>query len=479
LLSRYVGKKDNEGERMDGKRRTTRARLISAAGLLIGGLVGVATVALAGATVAPQTVPDSPPPLLEATHLPPLLTLPGEQVQLRYDVYCGKPDPLIDIPCDAEGSVFFRVGDVGAFRALPLREEPNAAAGRFVATIPRAVSRAGLGISYYAVLRSRETGAAVTLPAAGGVAPQRSLPLASSVEVSLGAHAFGSVQGASERVAEAAWGTGPGEVGLEQGGPNLTPIGASAFDVDPTGAIVLLDEANRRLLRFTGSGTPQRVPLAITGTMADLAIDDEGAVHVLEMPNATSDMPVLRTFNRAGAALGTTPLADELASQVRIGARGPVVLQSGSAQWMTVTDNGRSLTTSAQLESGRVGRPLPEGGEIVVLRKENEIRLAIVDRSGVRAAWRLLSDTPVAEVQLAEPYGSGLVVVAHVYTDDRDEYVALVLDDGGIARSFSLASAAWAESAPLSRFRLAGSSLYHLGSTPEGVFVDRFDLGVS
>jgi hypothetical protein len=37
----------------------------------------------------------------------------------------------------------------------------------------------------------------------------------------------------------------------------------------------------------------------------------------------------------------------------------------------------------------------------------------------------------------------------------------------------------WAESAPLARFRLAGSSLYQLGSTPAGAFVDRYDLEVT
>jgi len=37
----------------------------------------------------------------------------------------------------------------------------------------------------------------------------------------------------------------------------------------------------------------------------------------------------------------------------------------------------------------------------------------------------------------------------------------------------------WAESAPLARFRLVGSSLYRLGSTRAGLFVDRFDAEVS
>ena len=60
----------------------------------------------------------------------------------------------------------------------------------------------------------------------------------------------------------------------------------------------------------------------------------------------------------------------------------------------------------------------------------------------------------------------------------EDEFVALVLGDKGLVRQISLASADWAETAPLGRFRLVGRSLYQLGSTPTGAFVDRFDLEV-
>jgi hypothetical protein len=69
------------------------------------------------------------------------------------------------------------------------------------------------------------------------------------------------------------------------------------------------------------------------------------------------------------------------------------------------------------------------------------------------------------------------VAVFAVYTDERSEFEALVLD-GRSVQALSLPSAEWAESAPLARFRLAGSSLYELGSTPSGVFVNRFDLEV-
>jgi hypothetical protein len=65
------------------------------------------------------------------------------------------------------------------------------------------------------------------------------------------------------------------------------------------------------------------------------------------------------------------------------------------------------------------------------------------------------------------------------YDGNNDEFEALVLDKSGVRRRFAVPSAAWAESAPLARFRLAGSALYQLGSTPAGAFVDRFDLEVS
>jgi hypothetical protein len=79
-------------------------------------------------------------------------------------------------------------------------------------------------------------------------------------------------------------------------------------------------------------------------------------------------------------------------------------------------------------------------------------------------------------VQLAEPHGNELAIVLKTYTEDRAEYVVLVLRQRGVAERFSVEPSEWAESAPLARFRLAGSSLYQLGSTPAGAFVDRFDL---
>lgn len=453
-------------------------RLISVAGLVAGGFAGIATVVLAGTAVAHRLASSPSVPVIEATHLPPLLTAQNEPIELRYDVYCVLPEAgQTDAPCDASGTVFVRAGNAGTFRALALREDRTAIEGRFFTPVPDSIAVSRAGFSYYAKFRSNPDGATVTLPAAGADAPQRSRPLWRSVTVRLGAHAFGSVRSADSRVAEAAWGTGPGEAGLEQG-RNLNPIGGSAFDVDRSGTVYVLDEANRRLLRWpSGARASVPVPLSVSGTLADMSVGEDKTIYVLETTAGQNRAPLIRAFGPDGAGRGAIEVA-ERASQIRIGPSGPVVLQQPSGQWMTAAADGRSLTQSAQERSGRSGRPLPDGSEVVILRRDNEIRAALAGPGGVLRAWRVMSETPLAEVQLAEPLGNRLLLVVRVYTSARDEFLVLVLDRNGLAQRFSRDSADWAETAPLSRFRLVGGSLYQLGSTPAGLFVDRVDLGV-
>jgi hypothetical protein len=463
---------------MDGS-RIVRRRLAGAAGIVIGGLAGMFTVILAGTAVAHQLAAPSAPPVLEATHLPPLLTAAGERVELRYDVFCAAAGFESAGPCNASGSVFVRAGTAGPFRRLSLSEDRTASEGRFAALVPKSIVRAAAGFTYYAVLRSIQTGDVVTLPSGGPSAPQRSLPLGDPVHVALGTHEFGRVATRSARVAEAAWGSGPAQVGLEQGW-NLTPIGGASFDVSPDGTVHLLDEANRRVLRWRAGvrSASAAVPLAINGTLADMSVAPDGTIHVLETTNGGGDTQLLRSFGADGFAKGVATIEGR-ASQVRLAADGvPTVLQQPSSQWTpALAVDGRALSTGAQSTAGSVDRPLASGQQVVVLRRGSEIRVS-VGSGNVRRSWQITSQTPIAEVQLAEALGSRVVVVARVYTDTQDEFVVLLLGADGLERKLALDSVDWAETAPLSRFRLAGSSLYQLGSTPASVFVDRFDLEV-
>src|SRR5262249_16350634 len=117
------------------------------------------------------------------------------------------------------------------------------------------------------------------------------------------------------------------------------------------------------------------------------------------------------------------------------------------------------------------------GAELVVLRVgTGEVRVARVVAGVVRASWRIVSDTPLGEVQLAEQWGDRLVLVVKAYTDTQDEFEVAVLDRSAIVQQFSVPSRQWANAAPLAYFRLVGGSLYKLGTDSAGVFVDRYDL---
>jgi hypothetical protein len=457
--------------------RASRMKFVCIAGLVTGALVGAVTIVLAGTAVAQRL--HASETFLEVTHVPLLLTAPDDPVELRYDAYCGAADePVADAPCAVTGSVYVRVGQVGKFTPITLREDARAQEGRLTAPLPKAVARSASGFTYFAVVTAAN-GRTVTLPAGGAGAPQRSVPLAQAVDVTLPTHAFGHTRAADARVAAAAWGNGPAEVGLEDdGSPNVTPIGGASFDVARDGTVHVLDEANRRVLRWkAGARTPTSIPISIDGTLADMSVAADGTTHVLETAHRGGTSALLRTFAVDGTALGSTQLA-ERASQVRVGPEGPVVFQTTSGQWTSVSAVGDVVGAAGSVPS-RPGRPLADGREVVVLRTGNELRAALVGPTLLRRTWRVVSETPIAEVQLAQPLGHRLVVVLRTYTDHEDEFVVVVLGSTGVEQRFAVDSADWAETAPLSRFRLVGGALYQLGSTPAGMFVDRIDLEVS
>jgi len=468
-----------------GRRLVRRPLLAGVAGLASGLLAGAALLTIAGTAIAHRLAAAEdadPAKLIDASHLPPLLTVAGERVVLRYDVYCASPDGTVDgdEPCNVAGTVHVRPGQTGPFRAVPIRLDPAAVEGRYRADVPVDIASSPTGFTYYAVLRNAASGAELTLPAGGASAPQRSLPLVAPTRVVLGDHVFGRTRAADARVAAATWGGGVHQVGLEEG-PESQTIGASSFDIDRAGTVTVLDEAKKRALRWvSGAAKPTALPLAINGTIADLAVAPDGAMYVLESTGQSPGRgPLLRGFDSAGRPRGAWQVAERTAAQVRMGPNGPAVLQYPSGQWMPVVRNASGLSSVEQARLGRPGRATRDGSEVIALRTGNEVRVAVLSSGVVRRSWLVESTTPVAEVQLAEPAGDRLVLVLRTYVDDRAEFDVLVLDQRGLVRRFAVDSADWAETAPLSRFRLVGSSLYRLGSTPAGIFVDRYGLEVS
>lgn len=446
---------------------------------LAGGAAGIVAGVIGGIALTSVSAANGPTPAastLDAVHIPPVLTRTGEPVSLRYAIVCAPRDD--GEPCDGSGSVFVRAGQSGPFRQLALRRGEDSSDGRYFVDLPRGIAASRAGFSYYAVLRGGASGAAITVPAGGETAPQRSVPLGDAAGVPLGVHAFGRGRAPDERVVAAAWGSEVGQAGLA-GSRELGFVGPSSFDVAADGSVTVLDQVNTRVERWSRSGV-KATAVEVSGGLADFVLEPGGTMDVLEPPSRVSPAPVLRSFRDDGTPRWAQQLSDRTWAKLAVGPAGPVVQQQPSEQWLPVAEHGAALSRAAQAGHGRVGRLFAGGREVVVERVgAGELRLAELVGDAVVRSWRITSATPLGEVQLAEPYGNRLVVVTKTYTDDRSEYVALVLDRSGIVNSFAVESLEWAESAPLARFRLAGLSLYRLGSTRAGLFVDRFDLEVS
>jgi hypothetical protein len=453
------------------RRPTIRSLAGGTAGIAIGLLFGTA---LPGVSAGELDQPPAPPGI-EAAHLPPLLTIPGEPVTLRYAIVCAPRDD--GLPCDGAGDVYVRVGQAGAFEKLALQRGADSADGRYSVTLPERVSSSATGFSYYAELRDRTSGAQVVVPSGGASAPQRSLPLRSFTNVSLGSHAFGRTRLPDERVVSAQWGSRVGEAGLA-GSRELGLVGPSSFDVSDDGTVTLLDQVNGRLERWS-HGAVTATAVEVNGHIADIAVEKDGSVDVLESPTRMTTAPMLRSFTAAGAPKWARRLSDRTWSKLALGPEGPVVQQEPSEQWLPAVAAGKALERSEQARRGRPGLRVAGNRELVVDRVgPSELRVADVGASGVTRSWRITSKTSLGEVQLAEPLASRIVVVLKTYTDDTGEFVVLVLDRSGVVGELSLEASEWAESAPLARFRLSGTSLYELGSSPDGLFVDRIDLEV-
>src|SRR3954449_6079223 len=258
------------------RRPVLRSLAGGAAGIAVGviGGMGLTSVSAAGPTVAAS------PPFVDATHVPPVLTVRGEPVRLRFGLVCTPRDD--GLPCDGSGTVFLRAGQVGPFRPFALQRGDESKDGRYCLDVPHDIAESQDGFSYYAVLHDDATGTSVAVPSGGADAPQVSLPLHDAVAVSLGAHAFGTVREPDARAAQAGWGAGEGDVGLE-GSPGLGYTGPSSFDVEPDGTVDLLDSVNERVVRWL-HGRPEQVPIATSeADLADFAAEPNGNFDVLEM----------------------------------------------------------------------------------------------------------------------------------------------------------------------------------------------------
>jgi len=436
------------------------------AGFLLGGLVGATflTVNVVGAS-RPNAPAASAGSFGEILHTPPLLARAGKAVELSFGVVCGIVGDRPGGRCEPRGSVFLRPTGAREFRKVPLERE---AGGLLSAAVPAGDGRSGF--DYYAAI-DKGRGQSATLPEAGAAAPQHVWPLEKWTTVDVGPPRFGVSRAPSSVVARFGWGRGERAIGLDSG-REQSRIGPSAFDIAPDGSVVVLDQVNHRLVRVRRGAKRGQVPIAFSGGEGDLAVGGDGTIYVLEV----SGTPMVRSFSPAGALLSASPLAEHVADMVRAGPSGALVHGYPSEMWLP-TGGRPPLSAEQQLRAAQPARNVGDGLGVVVHASAAEVEVALVRGDRVVHAWVLRGTASFGEVQLAEPYGDGLVAVVRLWDEHHAEFRVLRLGVSGITSSFTVAPGEWAETASLSRFRLHGDTLYQLRSGPSGAAIVKYEIG--
>lgn len=447
----------------------TRRSLVGGAGALLGATLCTALLGTTVDTPARATtarVADEIG-LRDVLHSPPLLLERGKSVTLRYEAVCESD--AFGAPCALTGDVYVRAAGQSAFVRMPLAARQDSA---LEATLPAAVGAAG-AFAYYAVVRDG-TGESFTLPAGGASGPDRAWFLDDVQTVDLGEHAFGKTRQPDATTVRASWGSVMGSLGLLTA-RNQATIGPSAFDVAPDGTVVVLDQVNRRLASYPrAGGAPRYSSIPFSGGEGDLAIGPDGTAYVLD---ATGSAPVVRAFAPGSSSATTIGVAVAGADMLRAGPAGAYVHGFPGDVWLPVGSAGAPLSPAAQSAGASAGRSTDGGAQVVVRGSASSGLFALVQGDHVIGAWRVTSATPLGEIQLAEPFGDGLLVVVRVWSEGRAEFVALELSPTGLGASFAIDSVEWAESAALARFRLHGTNLYQLRSGSSGADIVSFELG--
>jgi hypothetical protein len=302
-------------------------------------------------------------------------------------------------------------------------------------------------------------------------APLRFFVVQSLPVVRVRAVPFGSFAG-GRTVVSLRWGSGPLRAGLIPGNESPT-LGPSAFDVDARGRVAMADGVQERLAMFAGGRLVRQVPMAL-GPQADLAFGQGGAAFVADRDSGRVSVRAVAPSGTVGPARS---LGTGLVSGIRSVAGRPFVNVLPADRW--VTPSGAPGATAVPF----TGMPTTaDGAQLLRVATERSIRLGVVRDGVVRDAVDLRSTVAFGEVALAAVDSAGrYVVVVRTWRGGdhpEDQYQAIVIRGGAVERTFGIPDVTFADTPPMSRFRLgADGRLYQLRTTAAGVVVVRYDLG--
>lgn len=391
---------------------------------------------------------------------PALLRLPGESADLHLWLGC------ILVRCRPSATAYVRSTTSEPFRPLRLVRQHD---GSYLVRVPATISKAPRGFEYYIAAHDSTSHQQASYPIGGAAAAKRSFLLSRPTVVDLGPARVAAIRAPDRRVVSVAWGKRPGEVGLADMEAGYE--GVSAFDVSRTGSVWLLDQVNRRALRFSSAAGSKAIPLAIAGVRSALAVGRDGEIYVLE-----DGRYVLREFTPAGRTVASLGVPDDMATGIRVLPTGVYTQLEPSEQWAPLIRRNAALDQRSVIAGVVAGEPLADGRQVVVWARR-DVRVALLAGNGVvERSWRVVGAAAATGLELAEPVGDKLVLVLDVSNGKQSGYEVVVLQGRHVVERFSVPRQVWTDPEPGGEFKLVGSSLYHMGSTKHGVFVDRYTL---
>jgi hypothetical protein len=400
----------------------------------------------------------------------PVLVRTGEAVHIPVDVVCSTPRGTV-----CPSTVALRIGsNVAGWRSVRASAAPGL---RFDVTAPTRAALPAAGVSGRSgavSFRITATAAATTasLPGTGEGSVLRYYVAAAMPAVAVPPVPFGDVDDGSVAL-YLPWGTGQGRAGLVPGIQSAT-VGPSSFDVDGAGRILVADELQDRVALFQSDGFVRQTAIQ-SEERTDVAFAAGGGAFVATSPAPGRPRSTVTSVDDSGRvqAVSAVGAGGDEVSEVRA---------AGANAWVHLLPLDAWVPAAAATASQSTGMPLAGGGQLLSVVDGNAVRLGTVAGGVVTGAVELRFQDNVGELPLAEPDGAGgYLAVVHMWREDptaADQYEVVHVRSDHTVSTFAVANHGYAESLPLSKFRLGGDgALYALQSDADGVRVVRYELG--
>ena len=229
-------------------------------------------------------------------------------------------------------------------------------------------------------------------------------------------------------VVHGTWGTADGQFGRDEAGARPGPL---SLAVDRNGDILVLDQENARVQRFTAEGARQPPLTGVSGTTMDLAVTG-GAVWTLAYLPESGPGHAVHRLGPGGPEL-TVPLDRGLELLTGLFATGPdsapdLWVEQNQDTQVRVVREGRAVAPAEQGQ-GALGRPVPGNlVQRVTARKAGEHRALVMTVDPERGV------EPVLEITTVVP----LVAIQELYADATGAiYIGLFMAAEGPAPDFA------------------------------------------